>query len=69
MDAAQLVQDVLDGKESALLALAILRDEKKMVDHCIKQIEDEAMNEADRYDEKDFQFRGYQFTKRPGGVV
>lgn len=67
MDIHQLVQDVIDGNESPLLALAILRQELKEVQKCIKQIEDEAMEEAMKYEEKSFSFRGYEFEKRSGG--
>ncbi len=67
MDIKQLVQDVLDGNESGLVALAILREEAKIIAECIKKVEPTAIYEADTYTEKSFQYRGYSFEKRSGG--
>lgn len=69
MDIAQLVQDVLDGNESGLTALAVLREEKKLIDNCIKQVEEIALEEAGRYTEKTFQHQDLFIEKRSGGRV
>jgi len=67
MDIHELVQNVIDGQESPLLALAILREEKKQVDKCIKEIEEQAMTEAENFQEKSFTHKGFSFEKRVGG--
>jgi len=67
MDYKQLVQDVLDGNESGLKALAILKSLDKDVKEMIKQVEPTAQDEAAQYTEKTFEFEGYSFEKRNGG--
>lgn len=67
MNIQQLVQDVLDGQESGLIALAVLKEEKKIIEDCIKQVEPTAMEEAEKYTEKSFQFKDLMIEKRNGG--
>ncbi len=69
MDMHQLVQDVLNGDESALIAFAILKEEKIQVENCIKKIEDEAREEAAKFGEKTFQHKNYSFEIRNGGKM
>jgi hypothetical protein len=69
MDLAQLVQDVLDGNESGLMALAALREEKKYIENCINQIEEIAQEEAAQYAEKAFIFKDLMIEKRAGARV
>ncbi len=67
MDYSQLVQDALDGNESALKAYAILKSEHAKFATYIKEIEPAAFSEASNWDEKTFKLEGYKFTKRQGG--
>ena len=66
MNYAQLVQDVLDGNESGLKALAILKELDKDVKEMIKQVEPVAIEEAAKYAEKSFEFQEWKFEKRNG---
>lgn len=63
---SQLVQDAIDGNESALKAYAILKRHAKDVVNAIKEIEDAAMSEADHYGEKKFTDHGHTFELRDG---
>lgn len=45
MNTAQLVQDVIDGKESAVKALAILTKEKLFLNRCISKVSEIATKE------------------------
>lgn len=67
MDLQQLVQDVLDGNESGLVALAVLKEEQQIIKDCIAQIESVAAEEAAQYTEKTFQFKDLMVEKRAGG--
>ena len=67
MDLMQLVQDVHDGNESGLVALAVLKEQKAIVEKCIKEVEGAAHDEAAAYTEKTFTFKDLQVEKRAGG--
>lgn len=66
---SELVQQVLDGYASPLEALAMLKEEKEHVDKCIKEIEDIALEEAQRMDGKSFQYKEWKFEIRSGRKV
>lgn len=63
----KLVDDVMDGNESALKAYGILKQIQKDIAQCIKHVEGEAFQEAQNWDEKTFQTQGFKFEKRAGG--
>jgi hypothetical protein len=63
---SELVQQVLDGYESPLQALAILKEEKEHVEKCIKEIEDVALDEAQKQGAKSFQYKNWSFELRNG---
>ena len=63
---SQLVQDAIDGNESALKAYAILKSHAKDVANALKEIEDAAMMETDNYSEKKFNEYGFTFELRDG---
>lgn len=62
---SELVQNVIDGEESPLKAYGVLKDIEKHVKKCIKEIEDQAINEAHKFD-KTFTDSGYKFERRNG---
>jgi len=61
----QLVQDVIDGNESALKAFAIIKKQSKQIDVCLKAVEKVALEEAQTY-EKNFELHGFEFEQRNG---
>jgi hypothetical protein len=63
---SQLVQDAIDGNESALKAFAILKSHAKIVANALKEIEESAMDEAAHYGERTFSDMGYKFELRDG---
>lgn len=65
---SQLVQDVHDGNESPLKAYGIIKEVQKYVETCVKEIESSALNEAQRWDEKQFDTDGFHFEKRNGSA-
>jgi hypothetical protein len=67
MDLTQLVQDVLDGNESGLIALAALNEQAAIIKNCIDQVKPVALDEAAQYAEKTFNFKDLQIEKRAGG--
>lgn len=69
MDYSQLVQDALDGNESALKAYAILKDQVKTLTEYVKEVEPAALEEASKWDEKTFKIQGFKFTKKAGGKM
>ena len=69
MDYSQLVQDALDGNESALKAYAILKDQLALFKGYVEQVEPAAADEAANWDEKTFKHRGFSFTKKVGGKM
>lgn len=68
MNYSQLVQDVLDGNESALKAFTVLKEAKDHLDKCLEEIKDGAMEEANSFGEKRFSKDGYEFEIRKGGT-
>lgn len=64
---SKLVQSVIDGQESPLLAYAILKEESDYVKSCIEEIKGAVDIEKDKYQEKKFTHAGYSFEKRSGG--
>lgn len=69
MDASQLVQDVIDGVESPLKAIALLKIQKSWIDKCIMEVEPIALEESSKYDSDTFKSKGYVFQKRNGGAM
>ena len=66
MDLSQLVQDVIDGNESGLVALAVLKEEKALIDKYIKEVEPTALEEAESYGEKKFTHKDLEVERREG---
>ena len=66
---SQLVQDVHEGHESGLKALGTLKEQMAFIKDCIEEIESLAMEEAQKYNESQFQAFGYKITVRKGGRV
>lgn len=66
MDYAQLVQDVLDGEESALKAYAVLKAEEANIKRYMDKIKEEAISEASKWSENTFNHNGFRFTKVKG---
>lgn len=67
MDLEQLVQDVLDGNESPLLAWGVLADFEKTIKKCKAEIREAVEIEADKED-RHFTHRGYEFERRNGSI-
>lgn len=65
MNIEQLVQDVIDGNEDPLLALALLKQQKTDIEKGLKIVEDAAFHEAAKYG-KSFEHGGYKFTQTDG---
>jgi len=67
------VQSAVDGEASALEVFALLKtEEKKMQDFFDKakeQIEEAALNEANTFTEKSFEFKNYKIEKRQGRAI
>lgn len=66
MNIEQLVQDVIDGNENPLKALALLKSQADLVKTGISEIEDYAFSEASKYGSKTFEDMGYKFTLTDG---
>ena len=62
----ELTQNVLNGNSCPLKALALLRDEKKVLEECISLINDQALEEAQKHGGKTFEYNGYKFECRSG---
>lgn len=62
----QLAQDVVDGEESALKALGILKTMEKDLKQCIEMVMPEALEEAQGWGEKSFTTQGFIFEVRDG---
>ena len=62
---AKIVTDVTDGNESPLKAYGILKSIQKELDLAIKEFEDYALQEAEKYD-KTFSADGFTFERREG---
>lgn len=69
MDSSQLVQDVIDGVESPLKGLALLKEQKAYLEKCIAEIEPIALEEASKYDSNTFEDKGFRFERRTGGAM
>jgi len=63
---AHFVDEVEQGKRSALIAYAHLKRTADEYTSAIKQIEDNAMNEAHNFGEKSFETQGFKFEIRNG---
>lgn len=63
----QLVQDVHDGNENPLKAYGVLKDIENYVKTCIKEVNDVALMEAQKFD-KTFEDAGYKFERRNGAT-
>lgn len=68
MNAEQLVQDVIDGVESPLVAYAVLKSEIERLNKCLKEIQEYAVEVAEQYGGK-FEYNGYKFELRKGGAM
>jgi len=65
---AKAVEAAEEGNASALEVYAILKDDLKVLQSAIKQIEPDALEEAfSNYSEKTFTDHGFKFEKRNGG--
>ena len=65
MNIEKLISDALNGDASPLDAFISLRSMKKQVEDAIKEIEDAAIIEADKYG-KSFEHNGYKIGLRDG---
>lgn len=65
---SEAVQQVIDGNESPLEVYAWLKDMQKHLDKCVKEIEEIALDEAEKYD-KTFTQGNYIFERRSGRKV
>jgi hypothetical protein len=61
----QLVQDVIEGKESPYKALFILKKEYKLLKEMIEVVEIEGFNQCE-YEDGTFNKDGFEITKRNG---
>jgi hypothetical protein len=66
INTAQLVQDVLDGKENPLKAIALLKGYADLIKNGIAEIEDAVFTEAEKYGSKTFEDMGYRFSLSDG---
>lgn len=66
-DFEKKVDDVVLGLIDALPIYAELKEEKKRIDGLLTTIESIAQEEAEQYQEKKFEFKGWIFEKRSGG--
>ncbi len=66
MDLKELVQNVLDGEESGLVALAVLKEQLNIIKECITQVEPTAFDEAESYGEKKFKHKDLMIERRNG---
>lgn len=69
MDFQKKVDDVVIGMADGLIVLAELKAEKKRIDELIKTVEPIAFEEADKFDGKKFEFKGWEFERRSGGAM
>jgi|LULY01.1.fsa_nt_gb hypothetical protein len=67
MNLEEKVKKAVDGEIESLIVLAELKQEKKVIDAYIKEIEEIALDEAEMY-EKTFELKGWKFERRSGGA-
>ena len=67
-EVAHLLTEVEEGNIAALSTYGNLKKCQALYAEAIKQIEENAFNEADLYAEKTFQDSGFIFEKRNGGI-
>lgn len=65
----QMVQDVIDGNENPLKAYGILKMLENKIGNYVKEIEDSAKDEAEKFNSNTFEDSGFIFEKRKGGKV
>jgi len=65
---SELVDNVENGIESPFIGLSKLRELKKTIEDCIKQIEPIAIDEATKYD-KSFEIDGLKIEQRNGAKI
>lgn len=63
---SQSVQEVLDGNADPLEVWAALKDIEKHLEKCKAEVERAAMEEANKYPDKTFQYKGMTFTRIEG---
>lgn len=63
---SETTQQVLDGEFDPLEAYALMKDLKQHLDSCINQVFEIALVEADKFEGKQFQYKGINFEKRDG---
>jgi len=68
IDYSQLIQDVLDGKESPYKALYIIKEQHKVLKEIIEVLTVEAINKSE-YEDKNFTKDGFKIEKRNGRKV
>ena len=59
--AAQLVQDVLDGNQDPLEAFGLLKRLQDNIDRCVAEIKPEAVSEAEKFGSKQFDLFKVEF--------
>lgn len=65
---AHLIQEVEEGNRDALTAYANIKKLESEVKNARTQIEELAMNEAENYSGKTFEYNGFKFEKRNGAT-
>lgn len=66
---ADLIQEVEDGYGDPLALYAELKYLATFFADAAKQIEPLAIDAASRYNEKTFQYQGFQFTRKEGSTI
>lgn len=65
----ETIEEIENGYGDVLLEYAHLKDLRNFIDEAIKQIESQALDEANRQDGKTFKANGYAFTVNAGRVM
>ena len=60
----ELNSSIYDGAIDPLLAYTMLHRLKSAVDLTMKSCQDQAVSEAEKYNEKTFKFNGYEITRK-----
>jgi len=69
MEALKIIQDLRDGKENPLKALALFKLQKDQIQKYIDEVEPLAMDEANKYESNSFKDYGFSFERRTGGPI
>ena len=65
----ETIEEIENGYGDVLLEYAQLKDLCNFIDEAIKQIESQAIDEANRQDGKTFKAHGYSFTVNAGRIM